>query len=102
MVNTLPYSAWKAPLTDREAWQATVYRVAKSLDTTEATLCAQTQDFSVPVAALPDELCVSCCLACRDPGGAKCAGTWTASATGVMAPSESFFEPLVTGNQKAS
>ena len=39
------------------------------------------------------------CLAC---GGAKCAGTWTASAAGVMALSESSFEPLVAGDQKAS
>ena len=31
------------------------------------------------------------CLACGDPGGTKCAGTWTASAVGVMALSESFF-----------
>ena len=31
------------------------------------------------------------CLACGDPGGAKCAGTRTASAIGVMAPPESFF-----------
>ena len=30
------------------------------------------------------------CLTCRDPGGAKCAGTQTASATGVVALSESF------------
>ena len=29
-------------------------------------------------------------------------GTWTASATGVMALSESFFEPLGAGDQKAS
>ena len=29
--------------------------------------------------------------ACGDPGGTKCIGTWTASATGVMALSESFF-----------
>ena len=29
-------------------------------------------------------------------------GTRTASAAGVMALSESFFEPLVAGNQKAS
>ena len=29
--------AWKTPLPDREAWQATVYRVAES-DTTEVTL----------------------------------------------------------------
>ena len=34
--------------------------------------------------------------------GAKCAGAQTASATGVMALSESFFEPLVAGDQKAS
>ena len=45
---------------------------------------------------------VAICLACRDPGGAKCAGTWIASAAGVMALSESFFEPLVTGDQKTS
>ena len=42
------------------------------------------------------------CLACGDPGGTKCAGTWTASLAGVMALSESFFEPLVAGDQKAS
>ena len=41
-------------------------------------------------------------MACGDPGGAKCAGTWTASAAGVMALSESFFEPLAAGDQKAS
>jgi len=42
------------------------------------------------------------CLACGDPGAAKCPGTWTASATRVMALSESFFKLLVAGNQKAS
>ena len=36
------------------------------------------------------------------PGGAKCAGTGTASTTGVMTLPESFFEPLVAGDQKAS
>ena len=41
-------------------------------------------------------------MACGDPGGAKCAGTQIASIPGVMAPSESFFKPLITGNQKAS
>ena len=41
-------------------------------------------------------------MACRDSGGAKCAGTCTASAAGVMALSESFIEPLVAGDQKAS
>ena len=43
----------------------------------------------------------SCCLACGDPGGAQCAGTRTASAAGAVARSESFFEPLVAGDQKA-
>ena len=37
-----------------------------------------------------------------DRGGAKCVGTRPASTTGVMALSESFFEPLVAGDQKAS
>ena len=41
-------------------------------------------------------------MACGDPGGAKCAGTQTAFVTGVMALSESFFELLVAGDQKAS
>ena len=41
-------------------------------------------------------------MACGDPGGAKCAGTQTASATGVMALSESFFGASVAGDQKAS
>ena len=34
-----------------------------------------------------------------DPGDAKCAGTQTASVAGVMALSESFFEPLIAGDQ---
>jgi len=33
-------------------------------------------------------------LGLGDPAGTKCAGTWTASATGVMALSESFFFSL--------
>ena len=42
------------------------------------------------------------CLACGDSGGSKCSGTRTASAAGVTALSESFFQPLVAGDQKAS
>ena len=41
-------------------------------------------------------------LALSDPGGAKGSGTQTAFTAGVMALSESFFKPLVAGNQKAS
>ena len=33
---------------------------------------------------------------------AKCAGTWTASTTRIMALSESFLKPPVAGDQKAS
>ena len=39
---------------------------------------------------------------CGDPGGAKCAGTQTASATVVMVVSEPFFKPLIAGDQKSS
>ena len=41
-------------------------------------------------------------LLCGDPGGTKCAVTHTATTAGVMALSESFFELLVAGDQKAS
>ena len=41
-------------------------------------------------------------MSCGVPGGAKCAGTGTASATGVTVLSEPFFKPLVAGDQKAS
>ena len=41
-------------------------------------------------------------MAFRDPGSNKYAGTQTASAAGVLALSESFFGPLVAGDQKAS
>ena len=40
-------------------------------------------------------------MAFRDPGGAKCAWRRTASAARLMAISESCFEPLVSGDQKA-
>ena len=40
-------------------------------------------------------------MACGDPGGAKSAGTQTASTTGVTALPESFFRLLVAGVQKA-
>ena len=34
--------------------------------------------------------------------GNSCAGIWTVSPAGVMALSESIFEPLLAGSQKAS
>ena len=42
------------------------------------------------------------CLGHGDPGCTKRPGTWMASAPGVMALLESFFEPLIAGDQKAS
>ena len=41
-------------------------------------------------------------MACGDPAGTKCAGTRTASTTGIMALSESFPKPLVASDQKGS
>ena len=41
-------------------------------------------------------------MACRDPVGAKCAGTRIASTAGVMALKESFVELLIAGDQKVS
>ena len=41
-------------------------------------------------------------LACGDPGSTTSAGTRTDSTAGVIAISESFFKPLVTGDQKDS
>ena len=41
-------------------------------------------------------------LGVQGPWQRKHAKTWTASTPGVMALSESFFEPLVAGDQKAS
>ena len=40
-------------------------------------------------------------MAFRDPRGAKCAWTRTASAARLMAILESCFEPLVSGDQKS-
>ena len=37
-------------------------------------------------------------MVCGDSGDAKCAGTRTASASGIMTLSEFFFEPLVAGS----
>ena len=41
-------------------------------------------------------------LGLQDPGGVQCAATQTLFAAGIMALLESFFEPLVAGDQKAS
>ena len=101
----LQYSCLENPVSDREAWQATVYRVGKSWTPPKQPYMPRCKTFFCPW-----QLCLSeswawrwhSCLACRDPGGAKCGGTGTASAAGVMVLSESFFWPLVAGNQKAS
>ena len=80
---------------DREAWQATVYRIAE-LDTTEVTLYAYMQDIFCLWQLCPSESwkwrwCN--CLACGDRG--KCAGAQTTSVAGLMVLNASIFEPLV-------
>ena len=44
LANRLQYSCLENPLSDREPWQAMVYRITES-DTTKVTLHIQTQDF---------------------------------------------------------
>ena len=44
--------AWRPPLPDREAWQATVYRVSRN-QTQPKQLCMHRQKMFLPVAALP-------------------------------------------------
>ena len=59
----------------------------------------------LPVAAPPQwelSMKVAQLLGLRGPWKPECAGTRTASAIGVMALSESFLQPLVAGDQKAS
>ena len=65
------------------------------------TLCAKMQAFfacgsSAPV-RVESEGGTAVWLA-----GTLVAGTWTASAAGIMVLAESFFKPLVAGDQKAS
>ena len=77
------------PLSDREAWQAAVYRGTKTLP--KWPFAHRCKTFCL-WQLYPSESWVwrSCsCLACRDSGGPKHSGTWTASGTGVMALSES-------------
>ena len=86
--------AWRIPLPDREAWQATVYRVAKS-QTRLKRLCAhrhKTFFFFACGSSIPVSWAWRwhSCLACRDAGGVKCGGTRTASLARVMALSVFF------------
>ena len=65
----------------------------KELDMTKATLHTYVQEFFCPLQLCPSESWAwrwCSCLACRGPGSARCAGTHTASTTGVMALSVSF------------
>ena len=103
LASTLQYFSLEKP-PDREAWQATVCRVTKSWTLPKWSCVHRLKTFCLW------QLCPSeswtwrwcSCLACGDPGGAKRAGTRAASAAGVTALWESFFEPLVAGDQKVS
>ena len=63
------------------------------------------EDFFLPVPALSQwelSMKVVQLLGLRGPWQRQVCRTWTASTAGVMALSESFLEPFVAGNQKAS
>ena len=101
LANRLQYSCLEKPLSDREAWQATVCRVAKSW--TRLNLHRR-KTFSACGSPAPVR------AACE--GGPACwlAGTLVAPSVqghGLPPPQElwpcqSLFEPLVAGDQKAS
>ena len=81
-------------LPDREAWQSTAHRLVKSwtrlkqpcMDRCKTPFCLW---WLCPSGGWAWRWCNY--LGCQNPGGANCAGTWNASAAGVMALSESFF-----------
>ena len=52
MANTLWYSCLENPVPDREAWQATVYRVAKSCKVSKRLCMHRCKTFFLPVVAL--------------------------------------------------
>ena len=84
------------PLPDREAWQATGHRVAKSWTRPKGPCVPRRKPSFACGSSAPVR------VECEGGVAAWLAGTWTASATGVMSLSESFFEPLVPGDQIAS
>ena len=96
LANTLQYSCLESPFPDREAWQATVYRAAKTLPKQPCAHGCKTSfacGSSVP-------------LRLKHEGGAatwlvrtlKHARTQTASATGVMDLSSAQFSCSVVSN----
>ena len=97
------FMPWESPSLKEKPGRP-VYGVAKNQTQLKGPFAHRHKTF-FPVAALSQwELAWRwySCLACGDSGGAKCGGTWTVSIAGVMALSESFLEPLMAGDQKAS
>ena len=106
LASTLQYSGLENPLSDREAWQATVYRDAKSrTGLKQLSTRKHTRLFCFPCSS-------SAPLRLELEGGAaaRLAGTLAAPSVqghGLPPPQElrryqSFLEPLRAGNQKAS
>ena len=103
LANMLQYSCLENnPLPDRGAWKATVYRVTKSR-TRPKWLCTHRHKTFCLWHLCPSESWAwrwRSCLACREPGGAKYAGTRTSSTAVVMALS--FFPASCSCDQKGS
>ena len=104
LANTLQY-AWLEKPPDREAWQATVHRVARNWTQPKQPHMHRCQNLFACGSSAPVRV--------EHEGGAaawvagtlcstKCAGTRTASAVGIRALPESSFKPLVAGDQEAS
>jgi len=96
--------AWRTPLTDREAWQATVYRVAKS-QTLPKQPCVHRCKTFFPCGS-------SASVIVEHEGGAAAWLVGTLAVPSVQGHGlpplqelwlcQSFFEPFVAGNQKTS
>ena len=105
MANTLQYSCLKNPVSDREAWQATVYRIAKSQTGLKRLCTHRRKTFFAHGSSAPVRVELE--------GGAA---AWLEGKLPVPSlqvhglpplqelwPHQSlFFEPLVAGDQKAS
>ena len=108
LADTLQYSCLEDPLPDREAWQAAVYRVTKSRTEPKRPCAHKHKTFFFFLARGS-----SAPARAEHEGGAAAWLAGALEAPSVQGPglpppqeltalSESFFEPLVTGDWKAS
>ena len=103
LANTLQYSCLENSLSDREAWQATVYSVTKSQTRPKRPCRHRCKTFFACGSSAPLRVVRVVKLLClQGPWRGQVCRGMDCLRPGVMALSQSFFKPLVAGNQKAS